>query len=93
MFKIVILGDVKTGKKTIFKNINSPYIYIDNTRAMLGTDFYELYYEHHNISVKVSLWSIDGHNRFRNLYPQFIRASKAVVLVYDVTNRQSFNNL
>lgn len=36
MFKVVMVGNNKTGKRTIFKNINSPFISIENIGSMLG---------------------------------------------------------
>ncbi len=40
MFKIVLIGEAKNAKKTIVKNINGPFLYIDNMRMMLGVDFF-----------------------------------------------------
>jgi GTPase SAR1 family protein len=93
MFKIVLMGPSKSGKTTIFKNINGPFIYVENIRMMLGVDFYELKYEHHNVLAKISLWDINSHPRFLSLYPQFIRGAKAFVVVFNLMRRETFENV
>ncbi len=43
--------------------------------------------------VKLAIWDTAGSERFRSLTPNFYRGSHGVILVYDVTNRQSFEKL
>jgi GTPase SAR1 family protein len=50
-------------------------------------------YEHQNISTNVGVWSINGNPRYRFLYPQYLRGIKAAIVVFDVTNRESFENI
>ena len=44
-------------------------------------------------SVRLSLWDTAGQERFRSLVPSYIRDSSVAVVVYDVANRQSFENV
>lgn len=43
-------------------------------------------------TVRLQLWDTAGQERFRSLIPSYIRDSSVAVVVYDVTNRQSFIN-
>ena len=43
--------------------------------------------------VKLAIWDTAGSERFRSLTPNFYRGSHGVILVYDVTNRQTFEKL
>ena len=91
MFKIVIIGPPKSGKSTIFKNVNGHFIFKQTPRAMLGTDFLELEYFRYNLQPKIGLWDVSSHPRFETMHGQFVRGSKAVIVVFDMTNKQSYN--
>jgi Ras-related protein Rab-6A len=41
-------------------------------------------------TVRLQLWDTAGQERFRTLIPSYIRDSNVAVVVYDITNRQSF---
>ncbi|DBB08332.1 TPA: Ras- protein RABH1e [Trebouxia sp. C0006] len=43
-------------------------------------------------TVRLQLWDTAGQERFRSLIPSYIRDSSVAVVVYDVSNRQSFLN-
>lgn len=43
-------------------------------------------------TVRLQLWDTAGQERFRSLIPSYIRDSNVAVIVYDVTNRESFDN-
>ena len=39
------------------------------------------------------IWDTDGKERFRNMVGSYVKGSHAVLFVYDISNRASFNNL
>ena len=41
----------------------------------------------------MQLWDTAGQERFKSLIPGYLRDSHGIILVYDVTNRESFDNL
>lgn len=43
--------------------------------------------------IKLTIWDTAGQERFRSLTSSYYRGTQGVILVYDVTNRESFNNL
>jgi len=43
-------------------------------------------------TVRLQLWDTAGQERFRSLIPSYIRDSSVAVVVYDITNRNSFLN-
>lgn len=93
MFKIVLLGSNRSGKAELFKNINGPFIEVENIRMMIGADFHELIYEYNNVRANVSLWNISSQPRYFTLYSQMIRGAKAVAFVYDTAIRETFLGL
>ena len=61
--------------------------------ATIGIDFLSktLYLE--DRTVRLQLWDTAGQERFRSLIPSYIRDSSVAVIVYDISNRQSFQNV
>lgn len=43
-------------------------------------------------TVRLQLWDTAGQERFRSLIPSYIRDSSVAVVVYDITNKQTFEN-
>lgn len=44
-------------------------------------------------AVRLQLWDTAGQERFKSLIPGYLRDSHAIFLIYDVSNRESFENL
>ena len=47
----------------------------------------------HGVSTKVQIWDTAGQERFRNIVSSYYRGVHGVVIMYDVTNRESFDNI
>lgn len=91
-FKVVFLGDQSTGKTSILTRFM--YDKFDSSyAATIGIDFLSktLYLE--DRTVRLQLWDTAGQERFRSLIPSYIRDSSVAVIVYDISNRQSFQNV
>lgn len=69
------------------------YDKFDNTyQATIGIDFLSKTMYLEDRTVRLQLWDTAGQERFRSLIPSYIRDSSVAVVVYDITNRQSFLN-
>ena len=44
-------------------------------------------------SINVQIWDTAGQERFRNITNTYYRGAQAVILVYDTTNQESFDNI
>lgn len=90
-YKLVFLGDQSVGKTSIITRFM--YDKFDNTyQATIGIDFLSKTMYLEDRTVRLQLWDTAGQERFRSLIPSYIRDSSVAVIVYDVTNRQSFLN-
>lgn len=90
-YKLVFLGDQSVGKTSIITRFM--YDKFDNTyQATIGIDFLSKTMYLEDRTVRLQLWDTAGQERFRSLIPSYIRDSSVAVIVYDVTNRQSFTN-
>ncbi|KAM4732664.1 ras-related protein Rab-41 isoform 1-T1 [Anableps anableps] len=91
-FKLVFLGEQSVGKTSLITRFM--YDSFDNTyQATIGIDFLSktMYLEDRTVSpVRLQLWDTAGQERFRSLIPSYIRDSTIAVVVYDITNLNSF---
>uniref|UniRef100_A0A8C7I0W9 RAB6B, member RAS oncogene family b n=3 Tax=Oncorhynchus TaxID=8016 RepID=A0A8C7I0W9_ONCKI len=92
-FKLVFLGEQSVGKTSLITRFM--YDSFDNTyQATIGIDFLSktMYLEDRTVRnvVRLQLWDTAGQERFRSLIPSYIRDSTVAVVVYDITNMNSF---
>ncbi|XP_034539570.1 ras-related protein Rab-6A isoform X4 [Notolabrus celidotus] len=91
-FKLVFLGEQSVGKTSLITRFM--YDSFDNTyQATIGIDFLSktMYLEDRTApQIRLQLWDTAGQERFRSLIPSYIRDSAAAVVVYDITNVNSF---
>jgi len=88
-YKLVFLGDQSVGKTSIITRFM--YDKFDTTyQATIGIDFLSKTMYLEDRTVRLQLWDTAGQERFRSLIPSYIRDSSVAVIVYDVSNRQSF---
>ncbi|KAF9147930.1 hypothetical protein BG015_010355 [Linnemannia schmuckeri] len=90
-FKLVFLGEQSVGKTSLITRFM--YDTFDNTyQATIGIDFLSKTMYLEDRTVRLQLWDTAGQERFRSLIPSYIRDSSVAVVVYDITNRNSFMN-
>ncbi|KAI9300751.1 GTP-binding protein-like protein [Cunninghamella echinulata] len=91
-YKLVFLGEPSVGKTSLITRFM--YDTFDNTyQATIGIDFLsKTMYTNDNKPLRLQLWDTSGQERFRSLVPSYIRDSSVGIIVYDITNRDSFIN-
>lgn len=90
--KSIIIGDSGVGKSSLLyrytdQDWNPHYI------ATIGVDFKVLTFERNGKVVKLQLWDTAGQERFRTITHAYYRGAHGIMLVFDVTNMESFDNL
>ncbi|KAI0212820.1 Ras-related protein Rab-33B [Lamellibrachia satsuma] len=93
IFKIIVIGDSNVGKTCLtFRFCGGQFP--KKVEATIGVDFREKTVEVDDEMIKLQLWDTAGQERFRkSMVQHYYRNVHAVVFVYDVTKRSSFNNL
>jgi small GTP-binding protein len=91
-FKIVVIGASSVGKSSIVQRLTQGTFNQDGT-ATCGADFYAYLCPVGNNTVKLQIWDTAGQERFRAISRSYFRNAVGAVLVYDVTNLQSFDQL
>ncbi|XP_064318891.1 ras-related protein Rab-41 isoform X7 [Phalacrocorax carbo] len=88
-FKLVFLGEQSVGKTSLITRFM--YDSFDNTyQATIGIDFLSKTMYLEDRTIRLQLWDTAGQERFRSLIPSYIRDSAVAVIVFDVTNLNSF---
>lgn len=90
-YKLVFLGDQSVGKTSIITRFMYDK-FAQTYQPTIGIDFLSKTMYLEDRTVRLQLWDTAGQERFRSLIPSYIRDSSVAVIVYDVSNRQSFVN-
>jgi Ras-related protein Rab-1A len=68
-------------------------IFSDNYISTIGVDFKIKTLEVNGKTVKMQVWDTAGQERFRTITASYYRGSNGIIIVYDVTNRDSFDHI
>ena len=92
MFKVVLVGDSSVGKT----NIMSKYLkneFHEDSKATVGVEFGVKNFKIENNIVKVQIWETAGEERYRSITNAYYKGAKGSLLIYDITNKKSFENI
>lgn len=84
-FKIVIFGDSGTGKTTLTHRFLTNFFKQDISMT-LGVDFLSKDVEINGERVKLQIWDFAGEERFRFLFPSYLKGANGAIFMYDITN-------
>ena len=90
--KIIFTGDIYVGKTSII-NVLMGQKFNNDYEASIGVDFFSKTIKYKGKIIKLQIWDSAGQEKFRSLIPNYIRGSSLVFIVYDISNKKSFNNV
>ena len=92
--KVVLLGESGSGKTAILSRyINNTFE--DNIMATTGA-YYKTkveWFEEENQSIKLEIWDTSGREKYRALQKIFYKDANVCILVYDITRKESFDEI
>mmetsp|Transcript_39390 Transcript_39390/g.47769 ORF Transcript_39390/g.47769 Transcript_39390/m.47769 type:complete len:226 (-) Transcript_39390:533-1210(-) len=92
-YKVIILGDGAVGKTSIAMRFTEDY-FSKSYKQTIGLDFFiKQLVLPSDIHVAIQLWDIGGQTIGGKMIGNYIYGAQAVLLVYDISNYQSFQNL
>lgn len=92
LFKLLMIGDAAVGKSSMLIRFTDD-AFDEHIQSTIGVDFKVKHLELNNKRIKLTVWDTAGQERFRTLTSSYYRGAQGVVMVYDVTRRDSFDNL
>lgn len=95
LLKIVIIGNTSVGKSAILRRFCDDS-YLDTHVSTIGVDFRVKTInmnENILIPVKLQIWDTSGQERFKTITSSYYRGSHGIIVVYDITDRESFNDV
>ena len=91
-YKLILLGDQSVGKSCILNRFLND-TFIEDYQATIGLDFQSKNVQIDNQDIHLLLYDTAGQEKFRSLIPMYTRDANIILLVYDISNRDSFTNL
>ncbi|XP_061569611.1 ras-related protein Rab-18a [Cololabis saira] len=90
--KILIIGESGVGKSSLLLRFTDD-TFDPEQSATIGVDFKVKTICVDDNKAKLAIWDTAGQERFRTLTPSYYRGAQGVILVYDVTRRETFTKL
>ena len=90
--KVILLGDTTVGKTSIFTQYIKKEFKI-STLATIGMDNTKKTIKLDGRTINLSILDTPGNPTFRNITKNSIRNSDIIIIVFDITNKNSFENL
>lgn len=91
LFKIVLIGDSGVGKSSILTSFKTDgTVSIENTKSTIGVEFATKSIQISDKIVKLQVWDTAGTERYSAVTSAYYRGAVGSLLVYDVTNRNTF---
>ncbi|XP_030780144.1 ras-related protein Rab-26 isoform X5 [Rhinopithecus roxellana] len=94
-FKVMLVGDSGVGKTCLLVRFKDGAFLAGTFISTVGIDFRNKVLDVDGVKVKLQLqmWDTAGQERFRSVTHAYYRDAHALLLLYDVTNKASFDNI
>ncbi|OVA14754.1 Small GTPase superfamily [Macleaya cordata] len=92
VFKVVVIGDSAVGKTQILSRFTKNEFCFDS-KSTIGVEFQTRTLTINRKLIKAQIWDTAGQERYRAVTSAYYRGALGAMLVYDITKRQSFDNV
>ena len=92
LFKLLVIGNSGVGKSCLLMRY-AENSFSENFFNTIGVDFKIKNIVLDNKTVKLQIWDTAGQERFRTLTSSYYRGAHGIIVVYDVTDAESFENI
>lgn len=92
LFKMVLIGDSTVGKTNLLSRFTKDSFDAES-KATIGVEFATRTVEIDGKKIKTQIWDTAGQERYRAITSAYYRGAAGAVLVYDITNSESYENI
>ncbi|KAJ2746752.1 AdoMet-dependent rRNA methyltransferase spb1 [Coemansia sp. BCRC 34301] len=92
LMKLLLIGDSGVGKSCVLLRFSDDS-FTPSFITTIGIDFKIRTIELDGKRIKLQIWDTAGQERFRTITTAYYRGAMGILLVYDVTDERSFNNI
>lgn len=92
LFKLLLIGDSGVGKSCLLLRF-SDGTFNESFISTIGVDFKIKTIELDGKKIKLQIWDTAGQERFQTITSSYYRGAHGIVLVYDITDPRSFENI
>ncbi|XP_020349787.1 ras-related protein Rab-37 [Oncorhynchus kisutch] len=93
MHKTILVGDSGVGKTSLLVQFDQGKFIPGSFSATVGICFTNKVVTVDNVKVKLQMWDTAGQERFRSVTHAYYRDAHALLLLYDITSKSSFDNI
>ncbi|KEG06336.1 putative small GTP-binding protein Rab1 [Trypanosoma grayi] len=92
LFKLLLIGDSGVGKSCLLLRFADDS-YTESYISTIGVDFKIRTLNLDGKMIKLQIWDTAGQERFRTITSSYYRGAHGIIIVYDTTDMESFNNI
>ena len=92
LFRVVTIGDSSVGKTCVLNRILN-HEFNPQEQNTIGALYHSYNKEINGITIEIQLWDTAGQEQYRSLAPVYFRGSSGAIIMFDITNRLSFEDV
>lgn len=91
--KFVVIGDYGTGKSALTQRFKFGRFDSKQIQSTVGGCHYEHQISMMDCDLKIQIWDTSGQERYRSIVPIYFRGAEGVIIIYDITNHDTFRSV
>ncbi|XP_076845448.1 RAB1A, member RAS oncogene family a [Brachyhypopomus gauderio] len=92
VFKLLLIGDSGVGKSCLLLRFADD-TFTESYINTIGVDFKIRTIDLEGKTIKLQIWDTAGQERFRTINSSYYRGADGIIVVYDITNQETFTNV
>ncbi|XP_042575141.1 ras-related protein Rab-12-like [Cyprinus carpio] len=90
--QVIIIGSRGVGKTSLMERFTDD-TFCEACKSTVGVDFKIKTVELRGKKIRLQIWDTAGQERFNSITSAYYRGAKGIVLVYDITKQETFEDL